>query len=272
MSRVRGGTVYFVGAGPGASDLITVRGARILEKAGRVIYAGSLVDERAMAELAPKARWIDSSGLNREQIVAELVDGARSGEVVVRLASGDPGIFGAMAEMTTELSAMDIPWEVVPGVSSVFASAAALGMELTLPDVSQTVILTRTAGRTPMPPGEGLADLARHGSTIAIFLSVDRIDEIVDELLTVLSPQTPAAVVARASWADETMMRGTLETIAPMVKASKIHRQAMLLVGRVFDPAVRSKVRSRLYSADFSHGFRDGTDKGASLPPDPSLN
>jgi precorrin-4/cobalt-precorrin-4 C11-methyltransferase len=270
MSRVRGGTVYFVGAGPGASDLITVRGARILEKAGRVVYAGSLVDERAMVELAPVARWVDSAGLNREQIVSELMDGARSGEVVVRLASGDPGIFGAMAEMTTELSAQDIPWEVVPGVSSVFASAAALGMELTLPDVSQTVILTRTAGRTPMPPGEGLADLARHGSTLAIFLSVDRIDEMVDELLTVLPPKTPAAVVARASWPDETMMRGTLETIAPMVKASKIHRQAMLLVGKVFDPVLRAQVRSRLYAADFSHGFRDGTDQGAS--PDPRLN
>ena len=123
-----------------------------------------------------------------------------------------------------------------------------------------------------MPPGEGLADLARHGSTIAIFLSVDRIDEIVDELLTVLPPQTPAAVVARASWPDETMMRGTLETISPMVKASKIHRQAMLLVGRVFDPAIRSQVRSRLYAADFSHGFRDGTDKGGVSPPDPRLN
>jgi precorrin-4/cobalt-precorrin-4 C11-methyltransferase len=186
------------------------------------------------------------------------------------LASGDPGIFGAMAEMTTELSAQDIPWEVVPGVSSVFASAGALGMALTLPDVSQTVILTRTAGRTPMPSGEGLADLARHGATMAIFLSVDRIDEMVDELLTVLSPKTPAAVVARASWPDETMMRGTLETIAPMVKASKIHRQAMLLVGKVFDPTLRAQVRSRLYAADFSHGFRDGTDQGTS--PDPRLN
>ncbi len=272
MTKVRGGTVYFVGAGPGASDLITVRGAKILEKAERVVYAGSLVDERAMVELAPVARWIDSAGLNREQIVSELIDGARRGEVVVRLASGDPGIFGAMAEMTTELSRVDIPWEVVPGVSSVFASAAALGMELTLPDVSQTVILTRTAGRTPMPPGEGLADLARHGSTLAIFLSVDRIDEIVDELLTVLPARTPAAVVARASWPDETMMRGTLETIAPMVKASKVHRQAMLLVGRVFDPELRSTARSRLYAADFSHGFRDGTEDEKKRPPDPRLN
>ncbi len=148
---IRSGAVYFVGAGPGSPDLLTVRAARVLGRAGRVVYAGSLVPEEFMRSLAPEARWVDSAGLTREEIVDSLVEGANRGEVVVRLASGDPAIYGAMAEMTTELDKRGIAWEVVPGVSSVFAAAAALGRDLTLPEVSQTVILTRTAGRTPMP-------------------------------------------------------------------------------------------------------------------------
>lgn len=265
MARVypiRTGTVYFVGAGPGATDLLTVRATKILEKAGRVVVAGSLVPQDDMGALAPAARWVDSSGLTREEIVENLVEGAHRGEVVVRLASGDPSIYGAMAEMTTELDRREIPWEVVPGVSSVFACAAALGRELTLPEVSQTVILTRTGTRTPMPPGEDIESLARHGATLVIFLSIDRVEELVDRLLTVLPPKTPAAVVARASWENEVIVRGDLDAMPPMVKAARIHRQALMIVGRVLDPELRSIARSRLYAADFSHGFRD-----ASAPP-----
>lgn len=254
---IRPGTIYFVGAGPGAPDLLTVRATRILERAGRVIYAGSLVPHGAMSTLAPRASWIDSAGMTREAIVEELVEGAHRGEVVVRLASGDPAIYGAMAEMTTELDRHSLPWEVVPGVSSVFACAAALGRDLTLPEVSQTVILTRTGGRTPMPPGEELESLARHGATLVIFLSIDRIDELVERLTSVLPETTPAAVVARASWPDEVLVRGDLSTISIMVKAARIHRQALMIVGRALDPKLREMARSRLYAADFGHGFRD---------------
>ncbi|MHB1605535.1 MAG: precorrin-4 C(11)-methyltransferase [Leptospirales bacterium] len=254
---IRPGTIYFVGAGPGAPDLLTVRATRILERAGRVIYAGSLVPHGAMSTLAPRANWIDSAGLTREAIVEALVEGAHRGEVVVRLASGDPAIYGAMAEMTTELDRHSLPWEVVPGVSSVFACAAALGRDLTLPEVSQTIILTRTAGRTPMPPGEELESLARHGATLVVFLSIDRIDELVERLTSVLPETTPAAVVARASWPDEVLVRGDLSTIAIMVKAARIHRQALMIVGKALDPKLREMARSRLYAADFGHGFRD---------------
>ncbi|AKS23340.1 MAG: Precorrin-4 C11-methyltransferase [Leptospirillum sp. Group II 'C75'] len=259
---VRSGSVYFVGAGPGSPDLLTVRAARILGKASRVVYAGSLVPEEFMHALAPEARWVDSAGLTREEIVDSLVEGANRGEVVVRLASGDPAIFGAMAEMTTELDKQGISWEVVPGVSSVFASAAALGRDLTLPEVSQTVILTRTAGRTPMPEGEEIESLARHGSTLVIFLSIDRIEELVERLTSVLPEKTPAAVVARASWPDEILIQGDLSTIAVMVRAAKIYRQALMIVGKALDPELRKSARSRLYAADFGHGFRDPSGGG----------
>ncbi len=258
----RRGCVYFIGAGPGDPDLLTVRASRILSQADRIIYAGSLVPEEALHDLNSRGLWIDSSGLTREEIVFHLVEGVEKHEIVVRLASGDPSIFGAMAEMTTELDGRNIPWEVVPGVSSVFAAAAALRMELTLPEVSQTVILTRTAGRTPMPQGEEIAALAAHGATLVIFLSIDRIEELTERLMTVRPPSTPVAVVARASWDNEIICQGTLETIAKEVRKAKIVRQALLILGEVLDPALRKKARSRLYAADFSHGFREGTDPG----------
>ncbi len=258
VREIRPGVVYFVGAGPGAPDLLTVRAARLLEAAQLVVFAGSLVPEEAMRGLSPRGHWVDSAGLTREDIVDTLARSAEKGEIVVRLASGDPSIFGAMAEMTTALEARGILWEVVPGVSSVFAAAAALGMELTLPEVSQTVILTRTAGRTPMPEGEELVSLAAHGSTLVVFLSIDRIGELVADLLKVRPPSTPVAVVARASWENERICRGTLETIESEVKKARIMRQALFVVGRVLDPELRKAARSRLYAADFTHGFRDG--------------
>jgi len=231
---IRPGVVHFVGAGPGAPDLLTVRAARLLEAADLVVFAGSLVPEEAMRGLSPGGRWIDSAGLTREEIVESLARAAEEGKVVVRLASGDPSLFGAMAEMTTALDARGIPWEVVPGVSSVFAAAAALGMELTLPEVSQTVILTRTAGRTPMPPGEDLPSLAAHGSTLVVFLSIDRIGELVSELKRVRPASTPVAVVARASWENERICRGTLETIEEAVEPI-IFAEALDLIERHHD-------------------------------------
>ena len=264
VRKTERGRVYFIGAGPGDPDLLTVRGARILSEADRIVFAGSLVPEEALHDLNDRGLWVDSAGLNREEIVGHLVEGAAKGEIVVRLASGDPSIFGAMAEMTTELDSRGSPWEEVPGGSSVFAAAAALRMELTLPEVSQTVILTRTAGRTPMPPGEEIEALASHGATLVVFLSIDRIEDLVSRLATVRDPETPVAVVARASWDNEVVCRGTLATIAGEVRKARIMRQALLIMGEALDPERRKKARSRLYAADFTHGFREGSH------PDPS--
>ncbi|MCL4484867.1 MAG: precorrin-4 C(11)-methyltransferase [Nitrospirae bacterium] len=258
LRKTERGRVYFIGAGPGDPDLLTVRGARILGEADRIVFAGSLVPEEALHDLNSRGLWVDSAALTREQIIGHLLEGVANNEIVVRLASGDPSIFGAMAEMTTELDLRGIPWEVVPGVSSVFAAAAALRMELTLPEVSQTVILTRTAGRTPMPAGEEIEALAAHGATLVIFLSIDRIEELAAQLLTVRDPATPAAVVARASWDNEVVCRGTLATIAGEVRKARIMRQALLILGEALDPERRKKARSRLYAADFTHGFREG--------------
>jgi precorrin-4/cobalt-precorrin-4 C11-methyltransferase len=265
IRKTERGRVYFIGAGPGDPDLLTVRGARILAEADRIVFAGSLVPEESLHDLNDRGLWVDSAGLTREEIVAHLLEGVSKNEVVVRLASGDPSIFGAMAEMTTELDSRGIPWEVVPGVSSVFAAAAALRMELTLPEVSQTVILTRTAGRTPMPPGEEIEALAARGATLVVFLSIDRIEELVARLLTVRDPSTPVAVVARASWENEVVCRGTLATIAGEVRKARIMRQALLVLGEALDPERRKNARSRLYAADFTHGFREGT--GPETPP-----
>ena len=267
VRKTERGRVYFIGAGPGDPDLLTVRGARILSEADRIVFAGSLVPEEALHDLNDRGLWVDSAGLTREEIVGHLVEGVAKGEIVVRLASGDPSIFGAMAEMTTELDSRGIPWEVVPGVSSVFAAAAALRMELTLPEVSQTVILTRTAGRTPMPPGEEIEALASHGATLVIFLSIDRIEELVARLATVRDPETPVAVVARASWDNEVVCRGTVATIAGEVRKARVMRQALLIMGDALDPERRKKARSRLYAADFTHGFREGKNTD---PPSPS--
>jgi precorrin-4/cobalt-precorrin-4 C11-methyltransferase len=250
--------VHFIGAGPGDAELITVKGARLLRQADVVVYAGSLVDRQLVDTYAPQAEIFDSAVLTLEQTTALLADGVLAGKAVVRLHTGDPAIYGAIQEQMAELDRLGIPYEVVPGVTSAFAAAAALKQELTLPEVSQTVIFTRRAGRTPVPEREKLAEIAGLGATLVIYLSVSMIEEVVQELLLgAYTQDTPAAVVARASWPDEQIIEGTLADVAEKVRSAGIARQALIIVGDVL--AARKQglhAKSLLYDRDFEHGYR----------------
>lgn len=252
--------VSFVGAGPGDPDLITVKGRRLVREADCIVYAGSLVPESLLDERKPEAKVHNSAALSLEETHRLLREGYRSGERVVRLHTGDPSLYGAIQEQMDLLDGEAIPYEVVPGVSAVFAAAAALGQELTLPDVSQTLILTRMAGRTPVPEAESLELLASHRATLVIYLSVQRMEEVVSRLSTGYPPQTPVVVAYRVGWPDQEVVRGTLENIAERVRATGIKRQAIIMIGDVFGARDRQrKTRSKLYDQTFSHGFRSGS-------------
>jgi precorrin-4/cobalt-precorrin-4 C11-methyltransferase len=249
--------VIFVGAGPGDPELITVKGQKALARADLVLYAGSLVSPAVLEWANPEAERVDSAKLDLEEICSRLLTGYRAGRRVVRVHSGDPALFGAIQEQLEVLERAGVPCEVIPGVSAAFAAAAALAQELTLPEVTQTVILTRVAGRTPVPAGEALPDLARHGATLVIYLSIKLIDRVVAELAPVYGPETPVVVAYRVSWPDQQIIHGTLSTIAGLVQASGIERQALIMVG----PALAARAgdlpaRSKLYDKNFSHGFR----------------
>lgn len=260
---IEGGKVYFVGAGPGAPDLITVRGRRILRAADLVLYAASLVSEDLIKEAKPQARILQSSDLHLEQIVAVMVEAAQSGQVVIRLHSGDPTVYGAILEQMAFLRKASIPFEIVPGVSSAFAAAAMAEVELTVPGMSQTVILTRTGGRaSPVPLGAELSQLARHPATLAIFLSAALTGEVVRELRAAgLGDDTPVVVAVRATWPDERMARTTLGGLAQTMRMLKAGRQAMILVGSAMDPDLITDgpPTSRLYEKTYTHLFRRGT-------------
>ncbi|MFB7515509.1 precorrin-4 C(11)-methyltransferase [Streptomyces sp. NPDC056144] len=226
-------TVYFIGAGPGAADLITVRGARTLAQCGVCLYAGSLVPTELLAECPPDAKLIDTAQLDLDRIVAEIAAAHEAGQDVARLHSGDPSVFSAVAEQMRRLDALDIPYEVVPGVPAFAAAAAALKRELTVPTVGQTVILTRIAQQaTPMPEGEDLATLGRSGALLVLHLGARYVDRIVSELVPHYGVDCPAAVVAMASRPDELVLRGTLEDIAEQVKTAGITKTAVIIVGR----------------------------------------
>lgn len=246
--------VHFIGAGPGDPELITVKGARLIEEADFVIYAGSLVQERVLKYCRPGAEVLDSAPMHLEEITAVMVERARAGKKVARVHTGDPSLYGALREQAAVLDREGVGYEVVPGVSSAFASAAAIKKELTVPGITQTVIFTRQAGRTPVPEAESLSSLAKHGATICIFLSAAMIDKVVEELSAGYAPGTPAAVVYRASWDDELIITGTLADIADKVKAASIDRQAMIIVGRAIGEEGEA---SKLYDREFKHGYRD---------------
>ncbi len=245
--------VLFVGAGPGHPDLITVRGARELSLADTVVYAGSLVHPDMLKLCKPGCELRDSAGMDLAQITSAMKAAWQAGRRVVRLHSGDPSIYGAIGEQMDFLDENSIPWRVVPGVSSFTASAAALGRELTLPEVSQTVILTRGEGRTAMPELEKMADLARHRATLCIFLSVQLIHRVAADLLPSYGPDCPAAVVYRASWEDEKVLRCRLDELEAKVKEEKLFKSAMLVVGRVL---AGHGAKSRLYDKTFAHMYR----------------
>jgi precorrin-4/cobalt-precorrin-4 C11-methyltransferase len=251
--------VSFVGAGPGASDLITVRGARLLRHADVVIFAGSLVDRQLVQRYATEADVYDSAGMTLTEVITVMMDAITADRSVVRLHTGDPSIYGAIQEQMEALDRIGISYQVVPGVTSAFAAAAALKQELTLPEVSQTVIFTRIEGRTPVPENEQLGKIAAIGATLVIYLSVGMIEKVVEQLLLgAYTEQTPAAIVCRASWEDEQVIRGTLSDIADKVRAAGIDRQALIVVGDVLAARREGlKAKSLLYDGEFSHGFRE---------------
>jgi precorrin-4/cobalt-precorrin-4 C11-methyltransferase len=240
-------TVRFVGAGPGAADLITLRAQRLIAACPVCLYAGALVPSEVLGHAPAGARVVDTQHLDLDAIVAELQQADEQGHDVARLHSGDLSIYSAVAEQMQRLDELGIAWDITPGVPAFAAAAASLRQELTLPRVAQSVILTRYArDATPLPPGEELAGLARHGTTLVIHLGAQAIDEIVATLVPHYGPTCPVAVVARASWPDETIVRGTLQDIAAQVHGAGIRRTAVIMVG----PAIGggSGARSHLYS------------------------
>ncbi len=242
-------TVFFVGAGPGAADLVTVRALRLLEKASVVVYAGALVPSELLASCPAGARLVDSANLDLDQILEVLTESHEAGLDVVRLHSGDPSVFSAVAEQARRLDALGIPWEVVPGVPAFAAAAASLKRELTAPSVAQTVILSRIAvDATPMPDGEDLRSLARSRSTLVLHLAVQHIERVVEELTPSYGLDCPVAVVAKASRPDEVILRGTLGDIASQVRTAGVKRTAVIVVGRVL--AAEGFPDSHLYSTE----------------------
>lgn len=252
--------VTFVGAGPGDPELITVKGQKALQVADLVIYAGSLVNPALLQELKPGAEAIDSAPLTLDQVMAHMLAAVAMGGRVVRLHTGDPALYGAIQEQMELLDDAGVAYAVIPGVTAVFAGAAALKQQLTLPEVSQTLILSRIEGRTPVPANEQLRKLAAVGGTLCLYLSVDKIEHVVCELLTgVFTERTPVAVIYRASWPDEKIVEGTLADIAAKVADAGIRRQALILVGDVLAARTQGVPnKSKLYDPGFSHGFREG--------------
>ena len=248
-------TVHFIGAGPGAPDLITLRGRRLIEQCPVCLYAGSLVPAEVVTAAPPGARIVDTAPLTLDEIVAEMAAAHRAGRDVARVHSGDISLYGAIAEQMRRLDALGIPYDLTPGVPAFAAAAAALGAEFTLPEVAQTVILTRTAVRaSPMPAREDLATLGASGATLVLHLSVNNLAKIVRELTPLYGADCPVAVVWRASWPDQRILRGTLATIRAAVKRAGFTRTALVIVGRVLAPA--SARDSRLYAADHHHVLR----------------
>ncbi|MEW6044436.1 MAG: precorrin-4 C(11)-methyltransferase [Thermoproteota archaeon] len=246
--------VYFVGCGPGDPDLITVKAKKLLTKADVVVYSGSLIPQQIL-QMCKKAKLHDASGLVREEIFEILKSNAQKDKLVIRLHDGDPAIYGALREQTDNLQKEGVECEVVPGVTSFLASSAALGLQLTLPGVTQTIIITRAEKRTKVPEQERIAELAKHKSTMIFYLSVHLLSDIVKEALKGGYPtSTPVAVVYKASWPDQKVITGTLEDIVKKVWAEKITRTAIVIIGDVIQP--KSYEYSKLYDKTFSHGYR----------------
>lgn len=258
--------IYFVGAGPGAPDLITVRGKMLLEQADVIIYTGSLVNPALLSYAKETCRIYDSASMTLEDVIAVMEEAEAKGHMTVRLHTGDPSIFGAIREQMDILAASGIAFAIVPGVSSFCAAAAAVQKEYTLPDVSQSVIITRAAGRTPVPDRQHIADYAAHGATMVIFLSAGLLDAVQRELLCGgYTAKTPAAIVYKASWPDEQVLPCTVGTLAETARQGHITKTALVLVGDFLGTSYR---RSQLYDPAFSHGYRNaGPEEARFLKP-----
>jgi len=247
--------VFIVGAGPGDPELITVKGQKLLQSADVVIYAGSLVNPALLGLVKQGAKIYNSASMTLPDVIETIEKAVASGEMVVRLHTGDPSIYGAIQEQMDELNRRGIAYKVVPGVSSFLATAAALKQEYTLPGISQTVIITRNEGRTPVPEKEKLASLAAHNATMCIFLSIHMLADVVKELIAGgYAADTPIAIVQKASWPEEKIVRATLETIVEAIEGQDIMRTAMIVVSRCLDTDYEL---SRLYAPEFSHMYRD---------------
>ncbi|MDH7788146.1 precorrin-4/cobalt-precorrin-4 C11-methyltransferase [Ochrobactrum sp. 19YEA23] len=252
-------TVHFIGAGPGAADLITVRGLRLIEKCPVCIYAGSLVPKDVVASAPADGRLVDSSSMTLDEIIAEMAAAHAKGHDVARVHSGDPSIYGAVAEQMRRLDALDIPYDVTPGVPAFAAAAAAMKQELTIPEVNQTIILTRTSMKSSaMPEGENLATLGRSGATLVIHLSIRNLGKIERELTPLYGADCPVVVAYRVGWPDELILRGTLSDIAGKIEAADLKRTAMIFVGRGLDP--KNFRDSALYHEAHSHAARSKTE------------
>ena len=250
--------IQFVGAGSGAADLITVRGSRLLSEADVIVYAGSLVNPELLGYAKPGCRIYDSAKMTLEEVLDVMIPADRAGQAVVRLHTGDPCLYGAIREQMDALDAAGVSYEVVPGVSSFCGAAAALKAEYTLPDVSQTVIITRMAGRTPVPERERIRALASHGSTMVLFLSTGLIPKLVEELLSggAYTADTPAALVYKATWPDERVFRCTVGTLAETAKENHITKTALITVGGFLGNEYE---RSKLYDPTFTTEFREAS-------------
>lgn len=246
--------VYFVGCGPGDPELLTVKAKKLIQKADVVVYSGSLIPKEII-KLCKKAKLHDAAKLVREEIFEILKSGAQKGKLVVRLHDGDPTIYGAIREQTDNLKKVGIEYEIVPGITSFLASAASLGSELTLPGVTQTIIVTRAESRTKVPKRERISALAKHKATMIFYLSVHLISDIVKEAIKGgYKKSTPVAAIYRASWKDEKIITGTLVDIAKKIREEKITRTAIIIIGDIVNP--KSYEYSRLYDKTFTHGFR----------------
>jgi len=249
-------TIHFIGAGPGASDLITVRGLKLIQSCPVCLYAGSLVPEEIVKAAPEGARVVDTAPLHLDQIIAEFSAAHAKGQDVARVHSGDPSIYGAIAEQMRKLDALGIDYDVTPGVPAFAAAAAVLKTEFTLPEIAQTVIITRTTMQaSAMPPGEALDKLGASKATLAIHLSIRNLSHIERALTPQYGPDCPVVVVYRVTWPDEKIIRGTLSTIAKMVKAAKLTRTALILVGEVLGN--HSFRDSALYDASHEHVLRN---------------
>ncbi len=249
--------VYVIGAGPGDPKLLTLRGAELIASCPVVLYTGSLVPREVIAHARPDARVLDSSGMTLDGIMDIIIAARDAGHDVARVHTGDPLVFGSTAEQMRRMDELAIPYEIVPGVSSFTAAAAVLGRELTLPELSQTVILTRAEGRTPMPEREKLEELAHHRATLSLFLSITLLDEVTRALIPSYGADCPVAVVHKATCPDQKIVLGTLADIREKVRTADIRSQSMVLVGRILTST--DFANSRLYDPEFSHRFRKGT-------------
>jgi precorrin-4/cobalt-precorrin-4 C11-methyltransferase len=244
--------VYFIGAGAGDPELLTIKGMKALEKADVVIYAGSLVNP-AILDYAFQAEIYNSATMNLEEVLTTIEEAIKAEKIVARVHTGDPSLYGAIQEQIDYLKKQGIDYEIIPGVSSFLAAAAAIEREFTLPSISQSLIITRLEGRTPVPARESLEKLAQHRTSMAIFLSVHMIGDVVERLSKEYPISTPIAVIQKASWPDQRIVKGTLENIATKVKDADIKKTAMILVGDFLESDYD---KSKLYDKDFSHEFR----------------